>query len=89
MNERLDSLVFEEFQLVPYTNEANFGPRQTNFRGLYFPILEMKTQSHSSTGFFIILVAPHFRFIRQAFEFQVKINFNDFVCGFNEGVSCP
>jgi len=50
MNERFDFIVFEEFQLVPYTNEAILEPRQTNVRDLYLPSVEMKTQSHSSTG---------------------------------------
>jgi hypothetical protein len=49
-NERFDFVVFEEFQLVPYTNKAILEPRQINVRDLYLPSVEMKTQLHSSTG---------------------------------------
>ena len=50
MNERFDSVGFEEFQLVPYNNEAILASRQTNVRELYLPSVEMKTHSQSSTG---------------------------------------
>jgi hypothetical protein len=50
MNERFDFVLFEEFQLVPYTNETILTPRQTNVRDLYLPSIEMKTELHSSTG---------------------------------------
>jgi hypothetical protein len=43
MNERFEFVVFEEFQLLPYTNEAILDPRQTNVRDLYLPSVEIKT----------------------------------------------
>jgi hypothetical protein len=42
MKERFDFFGVEEFQLVPYTNEAILALLQTNFRDLYLPSLEMK-----------------------------------------------
>jgi hypothetical protein len=46
ISERFDSVGVEEFQLVPYTNEAILASRQTNIRDLYLPSVEMKTHSH-------------------------------------------
>jgi len=50
MNEHFDSVGYEEFKLVPDTNEAILAPRQTNVRYLYLPSVEMKTQLQSCTG---------------------------------------
>jgi len=73
MNERFDSIGYEEFKLIPYTNEAIHAPRQTNVRRLYLPSVEMKTQSQSCTGLLTYLWLPRASFIRQVFEFQEKI----------------
>jgi hypothetical protein len=78
----LTFVVFEEFQLVPCTMKPSSTLVKT-IRDLYLPSVEMKTQSHSTTGLLTCLWLPHVSFFRQVIELQEKINGNYFVCGFN------
>jgi len=67
MNEHFDSVGYEEFQLVPYINEAIRAPRQMNAGYLYLPSVEMKTQSQSCTELLTYLWLPQTSFIHQVF----------------------
>jgi hypothetical protein len=86
LNERFDCVGVEEFQLVPYTNEAILAPLQTNVHDLYLPSLEMKTQSHSSTVDLRTCSFPVTASSVKFLSFKRKINCNDFVCGVNDVV---